>query len=122
MPAARSPAPRETLLHIAERHHWESARALGVSYTMSTLGRTLDEEGFIHCSKDLDQVNGVLSRFYAGIDRADLVLLAIDTARLDAPVRYEPAGDAAGDELFPHVYGPIPLGAVFDVRSVPANR
>ncbi|WP_395109504.1 DUF952 domain-containing protein [Actinomadura sp. SCN-SB] len=122
MTVSRAPAPQETLLHIAERRRWESARDLGVSYTMSTLGRTLDEEGFIHCSKDLAQVKGVLSRFYGGIDPADLVLLVIDTAKLDVPVRYERAPDAAGDELFPHVYGPIPLDAVIDVRSVPANR
>ncbi|GAA2442806.1 DUF952 domain-containing protein [Actinomadura vinacea] len=118
MPSAEAPPPQETLLHIAERRHWESARATGVSYTMSTLGRTLDEEGFIHCSSDLAQLEGVLSRFYEGIDRTTLVLLVIDTAQLQAPVRYEPAGD----ELFPHVYGPIPLPAVIDVRSVPENR
>jgi uncharacterized protein (DUF952 family) len=115
MPA---PQPQETLLHIAERRHWESARDTGVSYTMSTLGRTLDEEGFIHCSSDLAQVEGVLSRFYKDIDRSALVLLVIDPAELAAPVRHEPAD---GD-LFPHIYGPIPLSAVIDVRSVPENR
>ncbi|MEV4001211.1 DUF952 domain-containing protein [Actinomadura sp. NPDC049753] len=109
---------QDTLLHIAERTHWESARSTGVAYTMSTLGRTLDEEGFIHCSSDLDQVDGVLGRFYGDVPRDTLVLLVIDVSRLDAPVRYEPAGD----ELFPHVYGPIPVDAVIDVRSLPENR
>jgi uncharacterized protein (DUF952 family) len=116
--ASWPPSQPGTLLHIAERHHWESARDSGVSYTMSTLGRTLDEEGFIHCSKDLDQVHGVLSRFYGDVDRTTLVLLVVDPAKLDAPVRYEPAGD----EVFPHVYGPIPQAAVIDVQSVPGNR
>jgi uncharacterized protein (DUF952 family) len=106
------------ILHIAERTHWESARAAGVSYTMSTLGRTLDDEGFIHCSSDMAQVDGVLARFYTGVRREDLVLLTIDVSRLDAPVRYEPAGD----ELFPHVYGPIPVSAVIDARSLPGTR
>ncbi|QKW39995.1 DUF952 domain-containing protein [Actinomadura sp. NAK00032] len=111
-------ASQDTLLHIAERTHWESARTTGVSYTMSTLGRTLDDEGFIHCSSDMPQVDGVLARFYSGIDRDDLVLLVIDVSRLDAPVRHEPVGDA----VFPHVYGPIPVSAVIDVRSLPENR
>lgn len=112
-------APRqETLLHIAERCHWEAARDAGVPYIMSTLGRTLDEEGFIHCSSDQDQVDGVLGRFYTGVDPASLVLLVIDPGRLDSPVRHEPAGD----ELFPHVYGPIPVSAVIDVRALPGNR
>ncbi|MFD0684031.1 DUF952 domain-containing protein [Actinomadura fibrosa] len=110
--------PHKTLLHIAERRHWESARETGVSYTMSTLGRTLDEEGFIHCSSDMDQVDGVLTRFYSDVDRADLVLLVIDAASIGSPVRYEPAGD----ELFPHVYGPIPVSAVIEVRSLPGTR
>ncbi|WP_433475432.1 DUF952 domain-containing protein [Spirillospora sp. CA-142024] len=113
-----SPSPQGTLLHIAERTHWESARATGVSYTMSTLGRRLDEEGFIHCSSDMDQVDGVLDRFYTDVSRDSLVLLTIDVSLLDAPVRYEPAGD----ELFPHVYGPVPIRAVIDVRSLPENR
>jgi uncharacterized protein (DUF952 family) len=111
-------ATPQTLLHIAERRHWESARDSGVSYTMSTLGRTLDEEGFVHCSSDMDQVDGVLGRFYGAVPRSDLVLLVIDVARLDAPVRHEPAGD----EVFPHVYGPIPVSAVIEVRSLPENR
>ncbi|MFD0850784.1 DUF952 domain-containing protein [Actinomadura adrarensis] len=115
--ASGTPAPAETLLHIAERHHWESARDSGVSYTMSTRGRTLDEEGFVHCSKDLDQVAGVLARFYADVDRGTLALLVLDPAKLDTPVRYEPAGD----EIFPHIYGPIPLPAVIDVRPVPES-
>jgi uncharacterized protein (DUF952 family) len=109
---------QDTLLHIAERTHWESARDAGVSYTMSTLGRTLDDEGFIHCSSDMAQLEGVLGRFYTGVRPEDLALLVIDVSRLEAPVRYEPAGD----ELFPHVYGPIPVSAVIEVRSVPGNR
>jgi uncharacterized protein (DUF952 family) len=36
---------RQTLLHIAERRHWEAAREAGVPYAMSTLGRTLEDEG-----------------------------------------------------------------------------
>ncbi|MEU8798073.1 DUF952 domain-containing protein [Spirillospora sp. NPDC048819] len=112
-------APKHgTLLHIAERTHWDAARDTGVSYTMSTLGRTLGDEGFVHCSSDMAQVDGVLGRFYTEVPRSDLVLLVIDASRLDAPVRYEPAGD----EVFPHVYGPIPVSAVIDVRSLPENR
>ncbi|MBO2455580.1 DUF952 domain-containing protein [Actinomadura barringtoniae] len=110
--------PQETLLHIAERRHWESAEASGESYAMSTLGRTLADEGFIHCSADQAQAEGVLANFYTAVDRADLVLLIIDPARLGSEVRHEPADG----QLFPHIYGPIPLTAVIDVRSVPETR
>lgn len=118
MSSPSAPSADETLLHIAERHHWEAAQDAGVPYAMSTLGRTLDEEGFIHCSKDPAQVEGVLSRFYSAVPRKDLVLLVIDASRLDSPVRHEPADG----ELFPHVYGPIPVSAVIDVRSMPETR
>ncbi|MFI0453984.1 DUF952 domain-containing protein [Actinomadura sp. 6N118] len=118
MPDQPAAIPQETLLHIAERRHWEPARTAGVSYAMSTLGRTLAEEGFIHCSSDLSQVEGVLGRFYTAVDHKDLLLLTIDVSRLDAEVRYEPADG----QLFPHIYGPIPLTAVIDVRPVPETR
>ena len=37
------------IYHIAEAADWEQARRDG-QYTMSTRGRTLAEEGFIHAS------------------------------------------------------------------------
>ncbi|MGC0337975.1 uncharacterized protein (DUF952 family) [Streptomyces sp. SLBN-8D4] len=44
----------------------------------------------------------------------DLVVLVIDPARLDVPLKYE--APAPGAEEFPHVYGPIPVDAVVDVE------
>jgi uncharacterized protein (DUF952 family) len=41
------------------------------------------------------------------------VLLHIDPSRLDAKVVYENL--EGGEMLFPHVYGAIPVAAVFDV-------
>jgi uncharacterized protein (DUF952 family) len=61
-------------------------------------------------------VAGVANAFYRG--RRDLVLLEIDPARLRSALQFEspahPTGatDAASDERFPHVYGPIDLDAV----------
>jgi uncharacterized protein (DUF952 family) len=53
---------------------------------------------------------------YAGVP--DLVLLRIDRARLDAPVRYE-IGDPGSDERFPHLYGPLAVAAVDAVLDFP---
>lgn len=103
------------LLHLAERQEWEAALAAG-EYRISTRGMTLGEQGFIHLSLR-HQVRGVAERFYA--DAEDLVLLVIDSARLDAPLRYEPPAPGV-DETFPHLYGPLPLDAVTDV--VPVER
>jgi uncharacterized protein (DUF952 family) len=104
------------IFHIALRADWAAARAAQSPYEISTRGRTLRDEGFIHCSRDEDQAGRILRAFYADVD--DLVLLVIDTDRLDAPVRYEPAD---GD-VFPHLYGPLPLDAVKDVRPLPRTR
>jgi uncharacterized protein (DUF952 family) len=104
------------IFHIALRPDWAAARAAGGPYVISTRSRTLDDVGFIHACHSLDQVEKVRAAFYA--DLGDLLLLVIDTDRLAAPVRHE---EADGDS-YPHIYGPLPLDAVIDVRPLPATR
>jgi uncharacterized protein (DUF952 family) len=106
-------APPERIFHIATAADWRRALETG-SYTTSTVGRTLAEEGFIHASRR-DQVQGVFDRYYRGLGE-HLVLLTIDPARLPAEVRVEPVGD----DTYPHVHGPIVPAAVLDV--VPLDR
>lgn len=104
----------ERIFHIATAADWRRTLASG-SYTTSTVGRTLEEEGFIHASRR-DQVQGVFDRYYRGLGE-HLVLLTIDPARLTgADLRVE----AVGDDTYPHVYGPINRTAVVDV--VPLDR
>ncbi len=103
------------IYHLAMRSDWEHARAQG-AYTISTRGRTLLEEGFIHASTAA-QVAGTYQRFYADTDAGEVVLLVIDEERLRAPVVVEQLGDVA--EAYPHVYGPIGLDAVVEVRPYP---
>ncbi|MEU0944802.1 DUF952 domain-containing protein [Streptomyces canus] len=98
------------IVHLTERSLWEEARARG-TYEISTRGRTLQEEGFIHCSTR-EQLPGTAARFFAGVP--DLVVLVIDPARLDVPLKYE--APEPGAEEFPHIYGPLPVGAVVDVE------
>ena len=93
--------------HMALPDEWAAALDSG-EYTMSTRGRTLAEEGFIHCSYH-DQLVGVASNFYGDVD--ELVLLTIDTSLVDAPIRDEPPAPGA-DQRFPHIYGKLPVAAV----------
>ena len=99
------------IYHLALARDWDDARRAG-EYRVSTRGRTLDEVGFIHCSRT-HQVAPVAAAFYAGV--TGLVLLAIDPARLTSELRYE-AGPGS-DETFPHVYGPIDLAAVVSASA-----
>lgn len=102
------------IYHLAIPGEWATAKEAG-EYTTSTRGVTLADEGFIHPSGDLDQVRRVYELIYA--DLGELLLLVIDENRLDAPVRMEsPPGS---EELFPHIYGPVPIGAVIEVLPYP---
>ena len=94
--------------HLALRHAWEAAREGGEPYCRSTIDRSLDDEGFIHCSYR-DQVQGVADRFYRS--RTDVLLLTIDTSKVEAEVRTENG--------FPHLYGPLQIEAVVRVEPVP---
>ena len=101
----------EHIFHLALRRDWEEARSLG-EYRVSTLGRALAEEGFVHTSF-AHQVDGVRAAFYADVAEP-VVLLEIDPAMLGSPVVVEVPDEGA--EAFPHVYGPIPVSCVVAVR------
>jgi glutathione S-transferase len=96
--------------HLALPDDWAEAQAAG-DYRVSTRGVTLEQEGFIHCSKP-EQVEPVREAFYADVHQ--LVLLTIDTDLLTSPWQLDPVED----QEFPHVYGPINLGAVVDVSLI----
>ena len=104
----------DRIFHLAIDVDWIEALSMDGRYRRSTLGRSLAEEGFVHCSF-AEQLQATADRFYAG--RADVLLLAIDPDRLDAPVVIEPAPGTG--ERFPHVYGPIPVEAVVWAQPVP---
>jgi uncharacterized protein (DUF952 family) len=98
----------QMVTHILPRKDWEAAQEAGVYAPVS-----LEAEGFIHCST-IAQVIGTANLFFKG--QEDLLLLWIVEAKLDAEIRYE---DLPGDGiLFPHIYGPLNLDAVVDVRPL----
>jgi glutathione S-transferase len=101
--AWRSP---QWIYHLALAEDWRAAKTCG-EYRRSTRGLALEQVGFIHAS-GAHQVEATFRRFYA--DAEAVVLLTLDPGRLDAPLRWEAAPDSG--ELFPHIYGPLPVGAV----------
>lgn len=102
------------IYHLALAEDWDAARERG-SYTTSTRGRTLAEEGFIHASS-AEQVVAVYERFYG--DAGSLVLLEIDPDLVGSAIVDEaPHPDAT--ETFPHIYGPLPVSAVVATRPYP---
>lgn len=103
-----------TIYHLAEPQHWAQAQASG-AYRESTRGRTLEQEGFIHCSS-AQQWPVVRRAFYAEYPNP-LLLLEIDEARLPEPPVIE-VGNPRSGETFPHLYRPLPVDAVVRVTEL----
>jgi uncharacterized protein (DUF952 family) len=103
----------EPVYHCSLVSDWQDAQRSG-SYTISSRGRTLADEGFVHASY-AEQVPGVLQRYYADLTEP-LCLLTIDPDRVGAAVVAENL--TGGAELFPHIYGPIPVQAVTAVAPL----
>jgi uncharacterized protein (DUF952 family) len=103
----------EYIYHIATSASWSAAQPAG-QYTPDSLAT----QGFIHCSK-VDQILRVANNYYSG--QTGLVILEIDPTRLEPGLSWEPGADKT-DELFPHLYSPLNLGAVKRVVDfVPAS-
>ena len=99
------------IYHLTNRADWAAAQAAG-----QLRPESLAAEGFIHCSKDQEQMLRVAQRLYPG--RADLLALEVDTALLAAPLVTEPSRSG---ELYPHIYGPLEIGAVTAIRPLIPN-
>ena len=69
-------------------------------------------DGFIHFST-AEQLADTASKHFAG--QSGLLLLSVDEAMLGDGLRYEPS---RGGDLFPHLYGPMPLAAVRHVQGL----
>jgi uncharacterized protein (DUF952 family) len=98
------------LVHLCSVDDWTNAQTRDELRPDS-----LDDVGFIHLSTP-EQVHLPANRLYRG--RQDLVLLHIDPSHLTSPIRWE-LGVATDPEsmVFPHLYGPLPIGAVIDATS-----
>ena len=97
--------------HITSSAAWLEALEAGLYSAPS-----LEAQGFIHCSEiSTEQLLAVANHLYAG--QSGLVLLLIEAERLEAAVRHEEF-ETSGT-FFPHVCGPINLGAVVRVLPFP---
>lgn len=101
------------IYHITKPTAWAEAQAAG-----EVKAESLATEGFIHCSRQT-QLLAVANRFFPGA--TDLLALGIDEAGV-APwlVNEGPTGvgDPFADNMFPHVYGPIPTASIVAVAPL----
>jgi uncharacterized protein (DUF952 family) len=100
-----------TIYKISPKQSWREAEAAGV-FT----GAPVDmADGFIHFSA-AHQVSETAAKHFQG--QPDLVLAAIDAAKLGPALVWEPS---RGGDLFPHLYGPLIMDAVLSVVDLPLD-
>lgn len=63
-------------------------------------------DGYIHLST-CDQLTETVDKHFAG--QSDLHVAAVDLGSFGASLKWE---ESRGGQLFPHIYGPLPLEAV----------
>ena len=98
-----------TIYKICENALWREAERAGLFR-----GAPVDaRDGFIHFSTAA-QVRETAARHFAGA--ADLMLIAVEAAALGGALRWEVS---RGGDLFPHLYGPLPLAAVLWAKPLP---
>ena len=94
---------------IISAPEWRAAEAAGVFH-----GAAIDlADGYIHFST-AEQARETAAKHFAG--QADLLLVAVDAARLGDALKWEVS---RGGALFPHLYAPLPLNAVANVAPLP---
>lgn len=94
---------------IVPQDLWESAENSGVFE-----GAAIDlQDGYIHFST-AQQVADTAALHFAG--QEDLLLVAVDGDALGDALRFEPS---RGGDLFPHLYGDLPMQNVLWVKPMP---
>jgi len=108
-PLSRERENAAAIFHVCRAAEWAAAQAAGLYH-----GSSQDQaDGFIHFSSAAQLAESV-AKHRAGQD--GLLLLAVDPAALGAALKWEPA---RGGQLFPHLYGALPLAAVLSARPLP---
>ena len=102
--------PDPLVYHVTLERDWVDALDQP-DYRISTRGARFEDVGFIHSSFE-HQFARVGAALFRDVSEP-LVVLVIDTERLNLPVVVEDLADEG--EAFPHIYGPVPIDAVVDV-------
>lgn len=99
---------QSTIYKICRLDEWAEAERAGVFRGSPDDKR----DGFIHFSTAV-QIPETVEKYFAG--ESDLVLVAVDAAKLGAALKWEPS---RGGALFPHLYGDLSLTAVLWSRAL----
>ena len=99
------------IYHLARAGQWRAAEEAGVYH--GTDEDTAD--GFLHFSTATQVVESARKH---RTGETDIILLAVVADDLGAALKWEPA---RGGDLFPHLYGPLAVGAVSTATALPLS-
>jgi uncharacterized protein (DUF952 family) len=102
-------SPAKLIYHMCRREEWEAARAVG-SYHGSSQDAA---DGFIHFSTAAQACETAAKHFPGA---SELTLVAVDADALGSALKWE---ISRGGDLFPHLYGTLPLTAVVWAKPLP---
>ena len=100
---------QKRIYHVCRAGEWAAAQAAGV-YGGSSQDQA---DGFIHFSGPAQLVESVAKHRAA---QDGLVLLEVDAEALGSALKWEPS---RGGQLFPHLYGELPVAAVSRSAALP---
>jgi uncharacterized protein (DUF952 family) len=80
--------------------------------TADYVPQSFADEGFIHCTDGEQNVAETANRYYKD-DRRMYVVLAIDTTKLKAEIKYEDES-----KIYPHIYGSLNRDAIVGVLPI----
>jgi len=98
-----------TIYKICDRASWRAAEH-GALFRGSEVDT---RDGFIHFSTAAQLAETAAKHF---AKQSDLLLVAVDADALGASLRWE---RSRGGDLFPHLYGALPISAVRWARPLP---
>ncbi len=103
---------QERVYHLCRRTDWEAARRSGTYHGSADDRR----DGFLHFSTAAQVVESAV-RHRAG--DPDLLLLTVSVSALGRALRWE---RSRADQLFPHLYGPLPVDSVIAAEPLPLGE
>lgn len=96
----------DTAYKILTRDQWQAFEAEGLF-----LGAPVDlTDGYIHLST-AEQLEETIAKHFAG--QTGLVVAEVDLTTLGETIKWEVSRK---DQLFPHIYGPLPMSAITKVE------
>jgi uncharacterized protein (DUF952 family) len=104
----RNYRPLRTIYKICPASAWREAERQGVFRGSADDLR----DGFIHFST-APQIADTARKHFTG--QTGLFLIAVDAAALGEALRWEPSRN---EEMFPHLYGELDLGAVIELYEL----